>query len=154
MVLNASRLPTMASFEEMHSLSRYYGWCDLMKRHFAEAAQQMSSGTGDVGVVRLLAQAYMCYWYGGLYVVIEGYQRLKLADSVVDKLLSSPNTGLLKGFRHGVFHYQRKYFDERFMNLITQGESVRPWVQSLHREFDRLFAAHSASLTPKNQSTT
>lgn len=140
----------MATFEEMHSLSRYYGWCDLMKMHFTQVAAQLNSESRDIGLTKLLAQAYMCYWYGGLYVVIEGYRNLKLADPAIDDLLGSHNARLLKCFRHGVFHYQRKYFDKRFMNFITQGENVVPWVASLHRVFDRLFAAHSASLTPKS----
>lgn len=139
----------MPTFEEMHSLSRYYGWCDLMKRDFLEAAQQIKREAGDTELAKLLAQAYMCYWYGGLYVVIEGYRSLKLSDPAIDQLLLSGNTKLLKCFRHGVFHYQRKYFDKRFMNFIQHGESVVAWVSSLHKEFDRLFAAHSASLSPK-----
>ena len=100
-------------------------------------------------LANILARAYMSYWYGGLYVVIEGYRRLKLRDMAIDKLLLSRNTMLLKKFRDGVFHYQPQYFDNRFMNLITQGKGVVQWVSSLHREFDRLFAAHSAMLTPK-----
>lgn len=140
----------MPTFEEMHSLSRYYGWCDLMKHHFSEAAKQINGNTGDIELAKLLAQAYMCYWYGGLHVVIEGYTQLKLADPTIDTLLRSRNARLLKCFRHGVFHYQRKYFDKRFMNFMTQGENVVPWVSSLHREFKRLFDAHSATLTPKS----
>jgi hypothetical protein len=34
---------------------------------------------------------------------------------------------------------------------MTHGENVVAWVSSLHREFDRLFAAHSATLTPKTR---
>ena len=140
----------MPTFEQMYSLHRYYVWCDLMKKHFIQTVQQKQSGTLDAELTKLLAQSYMCYWDGGLYVVIEGYDDLELADPAIDQLLVSRNKKLLKCFRHGVFHYQRRYFDKRFMNFMTQGENVIQWVESLHREFDRLFAAHSATLTPKS----
>jgi hypothetical protein len=137
----------VATFEQMHSLSRYYGWSDLMKKHFIQVSQEIKSEVGNIDLA--LAQAYMCYWYGGLYVVIEGYEDLKIADPAIDGLLASGNKRLLKCFRHGVFHYQRRYFDKRFMNFMTKGENVIQWVESLHREFDRLFAAHSTALTPR-----
>jgi hypothetical protein len=49
---------------------------------------------------------FMFYWYSGLYVVIEGYQELKLHGEKIDALLQSPNVDLLKRLRHGTFHFQ------------------------------------------------
>ena len=49
----------------------------------------------------------MSLWYGGLYVVIEGWKELGLSDPHVDDLLRSSNVELLKRYRHGTFHFQR-----------------------------------------------
>jgi hypothetical protein len=141
--MTASRTIT---FEQMHSLHRYYMWCNTMKGHFI---QNQISGSPDPELKLLLPQNYMCYWYGGLYVVIEGYDDLKLGDPAINALVASENTELLRRFRNCVFHYQEEYHDKRFTDFMTQGQNVIQWVESLHREFDRLFAAHSASLTPK-----
>ncbi len=62
----------------------------------------------DIELAKLLARAYMSYWYGGLYVVIEGYRRLKLQDPSIDKLLLSRNTMLLKKFRDGVLRHDEE----------------------------------------------
>jgi hypothetical protein len=49
----------------------------------------------------------MSYWYAALYVVIEGWRDLGLADATIDALLQSPNVDLLKRYRNGVFHFQK-----------------------------------------------
>lgn len=85
------------------------------------------------------ANLYMSYWYGGLYVVIEGWRTLKLRDPMIGRLLSSRNVGLLRRYRNGVFHFQRTYYDKRFSGLILDGENVVDWVRTLNREFGRYF---------------
>ena len=65
---------------------------------------------------------FMSYWYGSLYVVIEGWRQLGLSDSKIDPLLLSPNVRLLKKYRDGVFHFQRNYYDERFFNFIKSAD--------------------------------
>ena len=81
----------------------------------------------------------MSYWYGALYVVVEGWQELKLTDPVIDGLLRSPNVDLLRRYRNGVFHFQRKFYDERFWDLMLAGRESVEWVSQLHREFRRYF---------------
>jgi hypothetical protein len=85
------------------------------------------------------ANLYMSCWYGGLYVVIEGWQKLGLSDSIIDQLLTSPNVRLLKQYRNGVFHFQKAYFDERFTNFMTKGENAVNWVRDLNRAFGGYF---------------
>jgi hypothetical protein len=82
---------------------------------------------------------YMSYWYGGLYVVIEGWKDHSLSDSIIDELLKSPNVDLLKRYRNGVFHFQRDYFDERFTKFMDEGLDAVTWVRSLNEEFGRYF---------------
>jgi hypothetical protein len=82
---------------------------------------------------------YMSYWYGGLYVVIEGWQSLGLSDPKIDKLLSSENVPLLKRYRNATFHYQKKYYDDRFVDFMSKGKDVVFWVRELNRQFGRYF---------------
>jgi hypothetical protein len=81
---------------------------------------------------------FMSYWYGGLYVVIEGWRELGLTDSTVDRLLKSPNVELLKRYRNGIFHFQKQYFDERFTGFMESKDSV-PWVRELNLAFGTYF---------------
>jgi hypothetical protein len=114
-------------------LHRYFIWANEMRTDF--------DGTlGQKKQQRIKQFMYMSLWYGMLYVVIEGWYDLGLNDSKVDELLKSKNVNLLKRYRNGVFHFQkRKYYDRRFMDLIQNGEEVVVWVQNLNKEIGRFF---------------
>jgi hypothetical protein len=81
---------------------------------------------------------FMFYWYGGLYVVIEGYYQLHLKDPKIDALLASPNVDLLKRCRNGVFHFQKDYLDDRLLGCMQQDNSVK-WVRQLTESFSQFF---------------
>ena len=74
-----------------------------------------------------------------MYVVIEGWRKLQLSDPAVDRLLDSPNVELLRRYRNGVFHFQKDYFDERFIGLIRDGENIVRWIRQLREELSRYF---------------
>jgi hypothetical protein len=38
-----------------------------------------------------------------------------------------------------VWVYQRRYYDRKFLDLITKGADVVAWVRDLNREFGRFF---------------
>ena len=79
--------------------------------------------------------AVLYYWYGALFVVKEGYDELRLSDSQVDALLAvGANVEALRRCRNGVFHFQKTYFDERFLGLMRQPNFVR-WVYDLTDTF-------------------
>ena len=80
----------------------------------------------------------MSYWYGTLYVVIEGWRELQLTDPAVDTLLDSPNVELLRRYRNGTFHFQSKYFDERLTEFMGERTTV-DWTHSLTEAFDSYF---------------
>jgi hypothetical protein len=127
---------------DLYTLHRYYIWANAMgtefKRMLAEASEagsQIEPGT-ETGI---LAFMWMSYWYAALYVVIEGWRELGVHDEQADALLESPNVDLLRRYRNGVFHFQRQYFDARFMGLIDDGEDVVEWVESLNNAFSRVF---------------
>ena len=130
-----------ASVEEVMSLHRYYLAASMERDTFLRIITGHAQMTGQAR--RYAGENWneswiaMSYWYGGLYVVVEGWGELRLADSDVDALLASPNVELLRRYRNGVFHYQRRYWDERFQELIRDGEKVVNWVHELNREFGR-----------------
>ncbi len=127
--------------EGLVSLHRYYIWANRMRTHFDEI---ISNGFNASDVIE--ANIYMSYWYGGLYVVIEGWKELKLADDAIDQLLVSSNVGLLKRYRNGIFHFQEKYSDERFMEFIRDGINAVQWVRVLNLEFGRYFLVNLAAI--------
>jgi hypothetical protein len=140
--------PKPPSPTEVFSLHRYFINANFMRHCFFEKLK----AEGVPADLTSESRIYMDFWYAGLYVVIEGWMELKLTDPAIDKLLSSPNVELLKRYRHGVCHFQKKYFDPRFMNLIHD-KSVVAWLQVLNREFGRFFMEYlrthdKAELTP------
>ncbi len=106
-----------------------------MQKQFGQ--QLLTHGVPPVDEANL--KPWMPYWYGALYVVVEGWQDLGLTDDEIDGLLTSPNVGLLKRYRHGVFHYQRTYHDRRLIDLIAEGAETASWVRQLHDAFGRWF---------------
>jgi hypothetical protein len=86
---------------------------------------------------------FMSYWYGTLYVVIEGWRELRLSDARINELLKSPKVKSLKLYRNGVYHFQRNYFDDRFAGFMKSKDSVE-WVRELHGEFGRFFLEDAA----------
>jgi hypothetical protein len=111
-----------------------------MRTHFdAILAEVLAAKKQLQGTTEIESRLYMSYWYGGLYVVIEGWNELKLSDTIIDELLNSPNVEFLKRYRNGVFHFQRDYNDKRFLEFMTQGTDEVTWVRSLNEQFGRYF---------------
>ena len=124
---------------ELVSLHRYYIWANRMRTLFyAELKQQDLNALDPVLVLAGDIGLLSSYWYGALYVVVEGYKELKLSDPAIDLLLQSDNVELLRRYRNGTFHFQRNYFDDRFNNFFAERSTVE-WVRTLNREFGRFF---------------
>ena len=82
---------------------------------------------------------YQSYWYGALYVVIEGWQELTIEDSEINRLLAvSANVALLKRYRNGAFHFQKDYFDSRFIELMQKADIVN-WIREIRSAFSKYF---------------
>ena len=119
------------SRREIHVLHRYWIWADAMRLHFRQEIVPIAPYNPDAeGTVH--AHMYMSFWYAALYVVIEGWEALRLADPTVDSLLTSANVALLRRYRNGVFHFQRKYWDERVVGFVSGGAESAAWVRGLH----------------------
>jgi len=85
------------------------------------------------------SRMYMSYWYASLYIVIEGWQQLGASDPEIDGLLKSKNVNLLRRYRNGTFHYQKRYNDKRFLDLIRNGHDTIHWVRELTDAYQRYF---------------
>lgn len=122
--------------DSLITLHRYYIWANKLRVDF----QNILKNKGKLSKAKYDIEAlmYMSLWYGMLYVVIEGWQNLKLNDEIIDKLLKSQYTNLLKRYRNGVFHFQKKYKDERFDNLDKEKDAVK-WIVDVNKEFGRFF---------------
>jgi hypothetical protein len=136
-------VPVSLLTPEMLSLHRYWVHANRLREHFNFALAnpewlELAKITGAEAHPLVANFAFMLhdpgifmsYWYGALYVVVEGWQELKLSDSEVDKLLSSSNVNLLRRFRNSVFHYQKSYMSDKFLDF-TGAEDTVPWVHDL-----------------------
>lgn len=139
---------------EIITLHRYFIWADRMRVHFDQVLKEvgLKSVSDDLskkkgGIDTFL---YMSLWYGTFYVLIEGWQQLKLSDAKIDALLKSKNVDLLRLYRNGVFHFQKEYFDDRFMKLMKEGLDVANWIRDLRDEFSRWFL-EIHKIMPKNK---
>ena len=136
------------------ALHRYWMHANLMRIYFEDELQKNPPNTTENDPTKKIMEAirfasdrpgmFMSYWYGSLYVVIEGWKQLRLTDPKIDPLLRSPNVGLLKKYRDGVFHFQRNYFDDRFTGFVSSQDSVA-WVSQIHSEFGRYFLQEAAA---------
>jgi hypothetical protein len=121
------------------SLHKYFIWCNAMRLHFEAGFPKMKAEHDWHDRESIDAVMYMSYWYAGLFVVIEGWRELDLQDANVNVLLTSPNVELLKRYRNGVFHYQKKYFDRRILDFVEDGIDPVHWVRSLHSALSAFF---------------
>ena len=127
----------MADNKYIFTLHRYFIWSDRMRVHFE---QEIKKKAGKVKYEYDIASfLYMSYWYASMYVIIEGWKQLGLSDPKIDNLLKSANVDLLKRYRNGVFHFQKKYFNERFMDFIDSGWKAIKWIRELRKELSRFF---------------
>lgn len=127
--------------EPLLSLHRYWIWANRMREHFYSLVPKVAGNPvpDRFSPDAIEADLYMSFWYGELYVVIEGWRELRLSDPAIDALLTSPNVDLLRLYRNGVFHFQRDYFDERFQGFIRDGENAVSWVRKLNEAFGAYF---------------
>lgn len=121
-------------------LHRYFIWANRMRIYFDDVLKKHTEKKIDEHRFGIESMMYMSLWYGLLYVIIEGWESLKLNDAAIDGLLKSPNSDLLKRYRNAAFHYpkKRQYHDERFEKFFKEKTTVK-WVRELNSEFSRYF---------------
>lgn len=121
----ASHRPAIVAFE------RYFSWADTMRTHLEEQTPNYQDEP------RAHWQPYMAYWYGGLYAVTEGWTDLGFRDNAIDSLITNDDMmALLRRYRNGAFHFQRDYFDRRFVD-VWERDDVVEWARHLHHRFKK-----------------
>jgi hypothetical protein len=143
-----SRLPYSLSMNAspVLSLYRYFVAASRMQHHFeanpVPFEEPQSAKPEDRNrVLELFAGPrgnFMYYWYGSLYAVVEGFQKLQLNDQTIDALLGSPNVNALRRCRNGAFHFRPTYFSARSLKAISTDEFVR-WVREVMTAFRSYF---------------
>ncbi len=133
-------VPDTSPFDGVFALHRYFVWANYMRTCFDDESfrRRPNSGKGTTALADK-GWIFMSYWYAGLYVVIEGWRELGLADPTVDELLRSPNVDLLRLYRNGVCHFQQTYFSHRFDGFVGSEHNPVEWVRELNRQFGRYF---------------
>lgn len=147
----------MAMDPRVFTLHRYYIWANRMRTHFDDLLKG-----GDVkglftgrGRDSIEATMYMSLWYALLYVVVEGWRRLRLSDPAIDALLgNAEHVHVLKRYRHGVAHFQPNYVDSRFVEIMKESETTVPWVRDLNRELGRWFLSYLRENPPGSSAPT
>src|SRR6266480_2170070 len=140
-----------AGMPPIFSLHRYWIYSNRMREYFEaalSASQQDSTSLAkETDPTKAIVEAakfsigpgiFMSYWYGSLYVVIEGWKQLQLTDPKIHPLIASPNVKLLKKYRDGVFHFQRNFGEDRFKGFLSW-RILSAWVRAIHSEFGRYF---------------
>lgn len=122
--------------EKQLVLHKYFISASAMKLNF----EQIISNTNLIikNELQVEANIYMFLWYSCLYVVIEGWEELKLSDKKIDDLLKSKNVQLLKGLRNDTFHFKKSYINQRTQNFLQDPNIVR-WVRELHKNISDWF---------------
>lgn len=108
-----------------NSLHRYWFWSFRLYRRFVDerAASGIVPGSDT--------WMYQALWLALLNVAVEGWQELQLADKDVNAFLENTRyVALLKRFRHGVAHFQKKYWDDRFDEMVREPETA-VWAERL-----------------------
>ncbi len=125
--------------EALLSWGRYLHWSDILRRllneHFERDEQEPDESGGGEFFAR------MSLWYAAEWVVIEGWRELGFRDHVIEALLDRhPDyCELLKRYRNGVFHFQPRLIEERFLGFMREGNGAGEWMAALHEEFQRFF---------------
>ncbi len=141
-------------YHPMTVLLKYFTWASYMRGQFDKVLPKMTDATPWNDPISMDLFMFQSFWYATLHTVIEGWGSLKLQDTEIDELLASPNVKMLKRYRHGVPHFQKKYFNEKYMPFLKNPGSAQ-WVRTLHSAFFRYlrdwFKAHDLHGAPKSQ---
>jgi len=86
-------------------------------------------------------------FYGLLYVVIDGFEKLQISDPQLDKLLDDPNKEVLRRYRNAIFHFQDDFYEsKKVLNMLESDTSVA-WIRSVWKELSRWFSDNVAAPT-------
>jgi hypothetical protein len=95
----------MASKRELYNLARYWGRAQIMR----DLIKDLIDAHGSIKKVvergyGMRLDTYMCFWMAGLFVTIEGFNKLKCKDAGVQGLFKE-HVSELKELRHATYHF-------------------------------------------------
>ena len=77
---------------KLYTLHRYFIWANRMRFELGTCVRDQAEPPAEEGEERrqwlLLPLMYQSYWLATLFVLVEGWQTLKLCDPAVDALLA------------------------------------------------------------------
>lgn len=126
------------SFDQFISWARYLYWFELNRQRFDQLTQESDSSSPSD---KWKWWAFMSQFYSSLWVVIEGWQTLKLKDHNIEYLIAGcpQYCRLLKKFRDSVYHCSPTLLDSRSLEFVKQCEAAAFWAMAIHEEFQRFY---------------
>ena len=123
--------------EQFLSWARYLYWSDILYQRWTSKARDQDDVDSSTAEWRSFALA--AQWLASVPVLIEGWRKLQMPDSLINRLLDAyPDyCDLLRRFRNGVYHFQPEIFDARLRAFPTSGQETLLWVSALFYEFKR-----------------
>jgi hypothetical protein len=137
-------MPTDFS-EGEYALHRYFLWANRMRAHLLQSGVPPTETLARRAWLQR-AFPYAATWLGFLQVLTEGWAELRLDDATIDELMRSPNVTLLRRFRNGAFHFQRTYYDARFLEFLRDPTEPLAWATTLHNAFGDWFLRRARAL--------
>lgn len=137
---------------EILTLYRYFGFAAHMRDLYRRAVTRESLKTiTDMKELMLFFWTapgmYLQYSYSGIYVVIEGWKELMLADPKIEILLSSTYVDRLRRFRNATFHYQPDVLSIKHLEFFGTGnDTTEVWLDELYKELERFFRENTVQM--------
>lgn len=134
----------MATNIQIATLHRHWCVADAVRYHLSQsdkARMPSADKTGVAADVGLHISTFyvLSVWYSLLYVVVEGFQSLRLHDQSVDELLAEEKyIDALRRFRNGTFHYQEEIIPKKLLDFVAVPESGR-WIERLNGALNSFF---------------
>jgi hypothetical protein len=114
-----------------------------MRNCFHDARKQLVSKhgkdalkAGSHSTERFQAEMYLDYWYAGIFAAMEGYEKLGLSNTEVERSRADPLYSKLRAYRAGTYHFREKYFDDDIRCFLTEKQSAS-WLVNLDTALGR-----------------
>lgn len=143
----------MENFEDKMktaTLYRYFLYAVVMRDNLKKEDVEsfLRSLKDDVSSVLLFFSSpigvYLTSYYSSIYLIIEGWRDLKLSDSKIDELISSPYTDRLRLFRNATFHYQKEPISPKLLQFFgPEDDDTEKWINELYMKFGDYFKQNS-----------
>jgi hypothetical protein len=124
------------SFEKsLVSWGRYLFWAELRRRDYWNYWEQNGAQGNDSEFLGVL-----CYWAASMYVVIEGWEKAKFKDALIDALIPVRDyREALRRMRDAILNYQPDLISPKVKEFFQVPDT---WLYLLHEEFCRWLRDH------------